>query len=139
MTPRAPAGPVTVIVCGARPRATAARCAYCARPAGLLCDGPGLRAGTTCDRPMCARCTFRPSAGRELCRDCRRGADLEHDAVPPLTLFERCPAVVFEDLPSNGSASPELAPLPTSSCAHPASGGSAEGPAEPLVTSGGPA
>lgn len=30
-------------------------CSYCDAVSERLCDGPGARAGKTCDRPMCAR------------------------------------------------------------------------------------
>ena len=48
-----------VIVCSERRRAK--RCSVCGRPGDLLCDYPlrGAKAGKTCDRPLCAKCTRR--------------------------------------------------------------------------------
>jgi hypothetical protein len=52
-----------------RGRATK-RCAYCGRSADRLCDFPVLRNGqrTTCDAPLCSRCTSRIAGDGDLCR-----------------------------------------------------------------------
>lgn len=53
------------IVCSSR---RGARCKGCDRPADLLCDWKvaGKRNGT-CDAPICARCSTKPAADKDLC------------------------------------------------------------------------
>lgn len=46
----------------------AARCVSCGNRAGLLCDWkvPSRRSGT-CDKPICARCSYSPAPEKDLC------------------------------------------------------------------------
>lgn len=55
----------SAIVCG---RFKPKRCA-CGRPATLLCDWKrkGDPYQSTCDAPICSRCTVSPAPGRDLC------------------------------------------------------------------------
>lgn len=45
-------------------------CAYCQSASGRLCDFPVLRNSrrTTCDEPLCPRCTTRIAGDGDLCR-----------------------------------------------------------------------
>jgi hypothetical protein len=44
-------------------------------PAAKLCDGPGPRAGQTCDRGMCLEhVAAHPAPNRDLCSRCAPGA-----------------------------------------------------------------
>lgn len=46
---------------------TTTRC-KCGRPAKLECDWKVKeRPSGTCDTPLCARCTYSPAAGKDLC------------------------------------------------------------------------
>ena len=60
---------VRAIVCssGRRPRCK------CGKPATLACDWkiPRKKSGT-CDAPICAECTTKPSADKDICPDHRR-------------------------------------------------------------------
>ena len=66
MVPMPGGGYAIVCTRGRRP----INCHYCGRPGGLLCDFPlsGQKAGQTCDAPLCHRCTWSPSAGKDYCR-----------------------------------------------------------------------
>jgi hypothetical protein len=60
------AGGGVAIACTRGQRAR--RCSACrANPAAVLCDGPGRRAGTTCDRALCFRCAVAIGDQRDLC------------------------------------------------------------------------
>jgi hypothetical protein len=53
------------IVCG--PRKRTAKC-KCGQPSTLLCDWKvPERLSGTCDKPICASCTFSPAPDKDLC------------------------------------------------------------------------
>jgi len=56
------------VVCG--PGNRSKPCTYCGRNSSRLCDFPVLRKGikTTCDAPLCDRCTQRIAGDGDLCR-----------------------------------------------------------------------
>ena len=56
----------SAIVCsrGGRP----IRCTKCGRPANRLCDWPVLP-GKTCDKGICASCSYQPELGTDYCPD----------------------------------------------------------------------
>lgn len=62
-------GGVSAIVCSRGSRRSKP-CAHCGSTSYLLCDFPVLRAGrrTTCDAPLCHRCTTRHAGDVDLCR-----------------------------------------------------------------------
>lgn len=53
------------VVCGRGKRPI--RCAECGRPGDRLCDWKVL--GGTCDKPLCAACSFKPARGKDLCTE----------------------------------------------------------------------
>lgn len=55
------------IICSRGPRPKQKRCA-CGAVATLLCDAD-VGAGKTCDKPLCARCTFSPGPELDYCPD----------------------------------------------------------------------
>lgn len=58
----------TVIACS-RGRGGQRKCFVCRAPAKYLCDGPGLHAGKTCDRPMCRTHVARKAGDHDYCQD----------------------------------------------------------------------
>lgn len=66
-------GGVTGLVCS-RGRARTKPCVECGEPGDLLCDFPlkGRKAGSTCSRPICTRCSSSKPDGKgdshDLCR-----------------------------------------------------------------------
>jgi hypothetical protein len=58
----------TAIACS-RGRRPAKPCCSCGRVSSLLCDYPlrGEKQGKTCDRALCAKCTWRPRVGVDYC------------------------------------------------------------------------
>lgn len=60
------AGPIVGIVCT---RGRGKRCVNCGAATDRVCDWKltGPKAGKTCDRPVCAKCSTRPAADKDLC------------------------------------------------------------------------
>lgn len=67
-TVKLPGGGMAIIC--TRGQSRKLRCSSCSGVGNWLCDFPIERAGkaTTCDRPICHRCTTRISGDRDLCR-----------------------------------------------------------------------
>lgn len=61
-------GGARAIVCG--PRRRSKPCVECGRPSSRLCDWKlqGAKAGQTCSRALCERCTTSPAPDKDLCR-----------------------------------------------------------------------
>jgi hypothetical protein len=73
-------GGVQMIACGPAKKPPA--CAYCGKPGGFLCDGPGDVAGKTCDVSMCLDCTYRPHAQTDYCRAHRKVRPIQEEPRP---------------------------------------------------------
>jgi hypothetical protein len=56
------------IVCRGHRRGRRRVCS-CGREANLLCDGPGVERGQTCDRPICAACATPGGRNIDYCRE----------------------------------------------------------------------
>jgi hypothetical protein len=54
-------------------------CVECGGRASKLCDGPGRRKATTCNRELCSRCAYHVPPDRDYCRAHR--PDLLTEAV----------------------------------------------------------
>ena len=63
---RSPDGKMVGVICS-RGRHEVKRCAYCGKPATILCDYP-LPSGKTCDRPMCNKCRTKIGPDLDVCR-----------------------------------------------------------------------
>ena len=56
----------SAIVCGSRLHHR--QCSGCGKPADLLCDWKvKSRRSGTCDKPICAACTYSPAPEKDLC------------------------------------------------------------------------
>lgn len=62
------------LLCGVKRSVKA--CGVCGGLATRLCDGPAPAAArpgqTTCDTPLCGRCTTRVGRAKDLCPNCAR-------------------------------------------------------------------
>jgi len=59
-------GKVVGLACS---RSSGKKCVQCGQPAGALCDFPlkGSKAGQTCSRPLCGKCSVKARGGLDYC------------------------------------------------------------------------